>query len=434
MQASGGPDLVSIVVLLIFIGTYVVISSEKVNRTATSLLGLGLMGLTIWAAGIGTFSTLVEQIEWHIVLFVMAMMVIVTIASGSGMFQFLAIELARPTASDTRRLFITLLSFVFVISLFLDTTTTVLIMAPLTIEICKGLELDFRPFLISEAVVCNFASIPSVVGAVPNLVIAGETGLDAGFMFIALLPLAVILFLVSVPIFLRYFSVMLCPSKDELVDELSWVDATYMIRSQRDFYASIIAMILLALGFVFGNAANFEPSMVAIIVAAVLLIETREKVDDVLTRVNWGTVFFLVGLFGLVAALDITGIITLIGELIGLLVGDNALLATIFMIWVPGLLSAVVDNIPISAVVAPIAYQFAYLSPLLPLALILGVNVGGFILPIGAPANILVMAMSEKEHKRISMIEFARIATPLGLMMLAIGTGWLVMLSFLMGL
>jgi Na+/H+ antiporter NhaD/arsenite permease-like protein len=145
--------------------------------------------------------------------------------------------------------------------------------------------------------------------------------------------------------------------------------------------------------------------------------------------VNWGTIFFLIGLFGLVAALNHVGIITALGDAIGVLIGGNEILGIVFMTWVPALLSAVIDNIPISLVLAPIAGQFAALSPLLPIALIFAVNIGGFLLPIGSPANILAIALSEKERRPISMLEFLEVGAPLALLMLSIGTGWLLFVS-----
>ncbi|MGY5854404.1 MAG: SLC13 family permease [Candidatus Thorarchaeota archaeon] len=422
-------------ILLIFVGTYVAISSEKVNRTATALLGMGVAGLALVITTTSTFEDVVGHVEWHTVLFVTAMMIIVTIASGSGMFQYLAISLTKPSRGETKKLFVYFLAFVFVISLFLDTTTTILIMAPLTIEVCRALDIDFRPFLISEAVVCNFASIPSVVGAVPNLVIAEHIAreapgvFDAGIMFVLLMPLSIILFVVSVPIFLRYFDEMLVPGDEEQINTFMLIDPSYMIRSKKDFYASILGMGVLAVGFTIGHSVGIEPSMIAIIVAAILLIFTREWVDDILQKVNWGTVFFLVGLFGLVGTLQITGIIDQLALAVGSFIGDNEFLGVGFMIWVPSIISGVIDNIPVSTVLAPIAVDLAATSMLLPYVLVFAVNIGGFLLPIGAPANILAIAMSEKEHKPISFVDFAKIATPLALLMLAIGTGWFLLIA-----
>lgn len=420
-------DPIAGVVLLVFIGTYLAISSEKVNRTATALLGMGVVGIVLWTAGTD-FQMVVEHIEWNTVLFVTSMMVIVTIASSSGMFQYMAIELTRPTQGYTKRLFVYLLAFVFVISLFFDTTSTILVMAPVTIELCKALEIDFRPFLIAEAITCNFASIPSIVGAVPNLVIADEAQISPGLLFESLMPLSIILFIISIPIFLKMFEDKLVPSEDHLISEMMLIDPQYMIRSRRDFYLSLIAMLILVLGFMVGPSAGFEASMVAITVAAGLLLLCREWVDEILKRVNWGTVFFLIGLFGLVAALRITRIVDALGFVIGGLIQDNEAIGIVFMTWVPAGLSAVIDNIPISAVLAPIATQFSSM-PLLPIALLFAVNVGGFLLPIGAPANILAMAFAEKEHQPISMLDFAKIATPMAIIMLGVGTGWLLLLS-----
>jgi Na+/H+ antiporter NhaD/arsenite permease-like protein len=421
--------LVAEIILIVFVITYIAISSEKVNRTATALLGMGVVGIVLWATRSGTFSDIVHLIEWDTILFVTAMFIIVTIAASSGMFQYLAIEMARPTQGETKRLFVTMLGFVFVISLFFDTTSTMLIMAPLTIELCKALEIDFRPFLISEAITCNFASIPSVVGAVPNLIIANDAAVDAGLLFESLMPLSLILFLTSLPLLLRFFDDQLKPSEDYLVSQMMLINPQYMIRSRADFYLSIIAMFILVLGFTLGPSYGLEPAMIAITVAAAFLIVSREWVDEILKRVNWGTIFFLIGLFGLVAALNHVGIIIALGDAIGAFIGGNEIVGIVFMTWVPALLSAVIDNIPISLVLAPIAGQFAALSPLLPIALIFAVNIGGFLLPIGSPANILAIALSEKERRPISMLEFLKVGAPLALLMLSIGTGWLLFVS-----
>ena len=420
------------IIIAVFVITYIAISSEKVNRTATALLGMGVAGIVLWATRQATFSEVVDLVEWSTILFVTSMFIIVTIAASSGMFQYLALGLTGPTQGQTKKLFVSLLGFVFIISLFFDTTSTMLIMGPLTIELCKALDIDFRPFLISEAVTCNFASISSIVGAVPNLIIAEKAHVDPGFLFITLLPLSIILFVVSVPIFLRVFEDKLIPSEEDLVSQMMLINPQYMIRSKSDFFLSIIAMIILVLGFTLGPGLEpipIQPALIAITVASALLIVAREWVDEILKRVNWGTIFFLVGLFGLVAALDITGVIDALGVGIGWLIGGNVVLGIIFMTWVPAMLSAVIDNIPVSAVLAPIALQFADVSPLLPVALIFAVNVGGFILPIGSPANILALAFAEKERRPIQMKDFAKVATPLGLLMIAIGTGWLLLLG-----
>lgn len=425
---------VGTLVMLIFIGTYLAISSEKVNRAAMSMTGMGFAGLVL--LGFGTsFTDLVHNIEWTTILFLVSMMAIVAVAGQSGMFQYIALTLVRPTGGNTSRLFTVFIVFVFVVSIVFDTTSTMLIMGPLTIEVCKALEIDFKPFLIAEAITANFASIPSIVGAVPNLVIAesvyklGVVSFNAGFLFIVMMPLSVILLMVTLFILQRVFKEKFCDISEEIVDEVFVVAPQHMIRSRSDFYVSLGAIAILTLAFTFGQGSGLEPALVAIIVAFVVLIMTRSRVENILSQVNWNTVFFLIGIFGLVAALEIVGFIHDIEIFVGNIVSANLGGAVAFLVWVPAVLSAIIDNIPVSIVLAPIAANLASMTPIFPAILVFAVNIGGYVLPIGAPANIIAMAMAENEHNPISFKAFAKIATPLALLHLLIGTGWLFLMS-----
>ncbi len=425
---------VGTLILLVFIGTYLAISSEKVNRAAMSMIGMGIAGFVLWSFSTD-FTTLVHSIEWSTILFIVSMMAIVSVAGHSGMFQYIALTLAKPTGGNTRRLFMIFILFVFVISLVFDTTSTILIMGPLTIEVCRALEIDFKPFLITEAITSNFASIPSIVGAVPNLVIADEvylsgvTGFDGGFLFILMMPLSIILLIVSLFFFLRRFDNKLVDCNEEIAEEVFVVSPVHMIRSRNDFYLSIVAIVILALAFTFGQESGLEPVLIAIIVAFIVLLATRERVEDILAEINWNTVFFLIGIFGLVAALKIVGFIDDVGMAVGGIVEDNLGGAVAFLVWIPALLSAVIDNIPVSIVLAPIAANLAVLTPIFPGILIFAVNVGGYVLPIGAPANLLVMAMSEEEGDPISFKDFGKIATPLAILHLVIGMAWFILMT-----
>jgi Na+/H+ antiporter NhaD/arsenite permease-like protein len=158
-----------------------------------------------------------------------------------------------------------------------------------------------------------------------------------------------------------------------------------------------------------------------------MLLLTQERVNEFLGRIGWGTIFFLVGIFGLVAALDITNIIAAMGEGISAIVGDNKAGGVVFLTWVPAALSAVIDNIPVSIVLAPVALNFP--GDIFAFVLITAVNIGGYILPIGAPANLMAMGLAEAQHDPISFVSFAKVATGLAVLHLLISTGWLFLLS-----
>ncbi|MBD3407967.1 MAG: hypothetical protein GF411_17740 [Candidatus Lokiarchaeota archaeon] len=433
-------DALGTAILIVFVGTYLVISTEKVNRTGMSLLGMAIAGIVLWIAAImeipgGTdFAHYAEQIEWSTILFVLSMMIIVGVAGASGMFQYIALTLSRPSGGDHKQLFITFLVFVFGISLFFDTVSTMLIMAPLTIEVCKALDIDFKPFLICESITCNFASIPSIVGAVPNLVIAQATNLNAGFLFICFLPLSIILFLVTLPLFLKWYKDSFGVTEKYRVEAVFDIDPTVMIKSRRDFYAAVIAIGVLVVGFSLGPTFGLEPPLIALGIAAFMLLLSHERANEFLSKVGWDTVFFLVGLFGLVVALELTGLIHELGIAIENFIGDDAAVATIFMVWIPAMLSAFLDNLPVSAVLSPIALQFASVSPMIPLALVFAVNIGGYIFtPLGSPANMIAIGYSEAEHDGISFAEFVKLGTIAGIIHLTIGSLWLLGIGVILG-
>ncbi|MCK4567515.1 MAG: hypothetical protein KAU48_09425, partial [Candidatus Thorarchaeota archaeon] len=260
---------------------------------------------------------------------------------------------------------------------------------------------------------------------------AGVTGFDAGFLFVVLMPLSVILLIVTLFILHRVFKEQLVDTEEEIVDEVFVVVPQHMIKSRSDFYLSLVAIAILTLAFTFGQGSGLEPPLVAIIVAFTVLLMTRERVENILAEINWNTVFFLIGIFGLVAALKIVGFIDDIGTAVGVVVAGDTGGAVAFLVWVPALLSAIIDNIPVSIILAPIASSLAATTPVFPAILIFAVNVGGYLLPIGAPANLLAMAMSEDEHDPISFKAFAKIATPMAIIHLLIGTVWLYLMILL---
>lgn len=432
-------------ILVVFIGTYLLISTEKVNRTAMSLLGMAIAGVVLFVGAVidlidlggepnQVFASFVNHVDWTTIIFIIAMSIIVSVAAASGLFQYIALRIAATSEGDNKKLFITFLVFTSGVSLFFDTVSTMLITAPLTIEICKALEIDFKPFLVSEAIVCNFSSIPSIVGAVPNLVIAGVTLLDPGFLFIVFMPLSIILFLVSLPILLRWYGSTFGTTDELRVDAVFSIDPASMIKDRWDFNISVVAIILLVIGFAMGPALGLVPPMVALLVAGFLLLLSHERANEFLNKVGWTTVFFLVGLFGLVGALEITHLIDALAALIAPIMEGNSAFATVFLIWIPAMLSAFLDNLPVSAVLAPIAVEFGYVSSVLPLALVFAVNIGGYIFtPLGSPANMVAIGLSEAEHDPIPFVEFVKIGTILGLIHLAIGSGYLLLVMALLG-
>ena len=424
--------IAAILVLIIFIGTLIVIISEKVNETATVLFGMCLAGVVLYFSNTLTFPDMLTLIQWDAIIFVTAMMIVVSVAGSSGMFRYIALLLVRGTKGDPKKVFLAFMNLVFVLSFIFDPLPTMLVMGSFTIEVCQALDIDFRPILISEVIVANFASIPSVVGSVPNLVIVVLAGIDVGLMFIALLPLTIIMYVVTVWYLLRYYKEKLVAGESSDVNLLMIIRPSVMIKSRHDFYLSIFALAILVLGFTLGPGVRLEASLIAMLVASGMLIFSHERAKDLLRRLSWDTVFFLIGLFGLIVALEQTGLTALLVDGFSLAIGDNPFLAILALIWIPGLVLSIIDNIPVAALLSPLAESFAGSNPAVPLSLMIGVNVGGYIIPFGDAPNMIAVNLAAEKGKPISFKEFTRIAFPLGLLHLVMGTIYMFALVFIL--
>ncbi len=423
-------DVAGAIVLIILIVTLLVIVSERVNETATALFAMSLVGGVLYLYNGLTFGDFVLLMPWDTILFVTAMLIVVAVAASSGMFQYIALVLIHRTRGNPRMIFVTFMGFVFAISLFLDPLPTMLVMGVFTVEVCKSLDMDFRPVLISEVIVANFASIPSMVGSVPNLVIVVSAGIEVGFMFVVLMPLALILFAITVPLLLRKFGDELVSDEGADWNVLFMIKPSVMIKSRHDFYLSLIAMTVLILGFTIG-AVRVEASLIAMLVASGMLVFSHERAKDLLRHLSWDTIFFLVGLFGIIAGLESANVISEFVNGMVALIGQNVFLAIALMIWIPGLVLSIIDNIPVAALLAPLGLELGAINAVVPLSLIVGTNIGGYIIPFGDAPNMIAVGLAADEGKPISFINFTKIAFPLGILHLIVSTIYLFAISFL---
>ena len=176
-----------ILVLLVFIIVLGVLVTEKIDKTALALIGATCVAIVLFLFpqpdpnAPGQFLNIREVIRglpWDTVIFIFCMMMIVAMSARSGLFQWLAVVAIQLTKGKPQTLYFAFIILTFFVSFFFDTVTTMLILAPLTIEIMKVLNQDFRPYLITEAIVANFGSIPSLIGSVPNIVIGNEAQIN----------------------------------------------------------------------------------------------------------------------------------------------------------------------------------------------------------------------------------------------------------------
>jgi Na+/H+ antiporter NhaD/arsenite permease-like protein len=307
-----------------------------------------------------------------------------------------------------------------------------LIIAPLTVEIYKILEYDFRPTLIIEAITANFASISSLVGSIPNIVISEYSRATFIEFVIVMGPLSIILLITAIPVYYVFARDSFVDTPKILVDEIFLLDPNILVEDRRTFYAVLIGLLILVLGFIFGDAIHLKAAEIALLIAASLLLFSGMHPKEVFEDVEWISIYFIMGLFILVGSIDILGLLDILGEILTPFLELPLILSLPFISFGIGFISAVVDNIPISAALAPVFSRLeveGIVGPIQWWTLVIAVNLGGYILPIGSPANILAINLSNREGSPITFMQFLKIGGLLGFIHLFIGTIWLLLLS-----
>jgi Na+/H+ antiporter NhaD/arsenite permease-like protein len=202
------------------------------------------------------------------------------------------------------------------------------------------------------------------------------------------------------------------------------IDAVFLAKS----LVCLGAAILL---FVTQTITGLSPGVVAMLVAMVLFVITRIDVEEMLVEIEWSTLLFFTGLFILVGVLEDEGVIEWMAHNIFMRVGDNPYLIVLTVLWVSGIVSGFLDNIPFTITMIPIVRLMLESTPIpnniLWWALALGACLGGNLTMIGASANIVSVGMAKKMGQQISFLQFARKSVVISLITLAIASGYLML-------
>jgi len=417
------------VAAIIFLVSYAIIISEKINRAVVALCGAGLMVI----AGILDIEDVYgAYIEWDTIILLIGMMILVGITQKTGVFQFVAIRAAKWCKGHPLYILVMLSLLTAVASAFLDNVTTVLLMVPVTFSITRILGTNPVPYLISEIIASNIGGTATLIGDPPNIMI-GTANAHLDFVsFIANLgPIVVVIMAVTTYMLYAIYRKQLKPDTEKMA-ALMEIDERSYITDKPLLIKSLVILGLTLIGFLLHAVIHVEAAVVAMMGATLLMLfgtKSEHQVEEALDAVEWVTIFFFAGLFALVGGLQEAGIIkALAGRMLDVTGGDIGLAATLIL-WVSGVASATIDNIPFVATMIPMIREMAEGLGLatdsqsinaLWWSLALGACLGGNGTIIGASANVIVAGLAAKEGKGFSYWEFLKIGAPITLVSLLI--------------
>lgn len=403
-------------VVAIFFITYAVVVSEKTHRTVAALAGASLILLS----RVFTPEEAIHYIDFNTIGLLVGMMIIVGITRQTGIFGYLAVRAAKTARGEPLRMLSLLALLTAVLSALLDNVTTVLLIVPVTLAITARLQVNPVPFIITEILASNIGGTATLIGDPPNIMIGGATHLGFMDFVINLAPVVLVIYPVTMFILLRIYGRSL-HTTGTLQREIMSLDEKNEIRDPVLLKKSLLVLALTILGFALHQVLHLESSVIAIGGAAMLLLVSGFSPEHALERVEWTMIFFFIGLFVVVGALEAAGVIEFIAQY-ALEITRGALLpAGIFIIWLSAIASSFVDNIPFVATMIPLINDMGRLGAianidLLWWSLALGACLGGNGTLVGASANLVALSMAERNNVGISFIEFFKIGFPLMLL------------------
>ena len=404
---------ISAAILLI---AYVFIALEKIPKVTIALFGAAI---TIILGLVSQSKTLdsglnphyfINFVDFNVIFLLVSMMIIVSIATRSGMFNWVANELLKLTKGRPIGILFALGLFTAVASAFLDNVTTVILIMPVTFFIAKKLDINPLPYLITEIFASNIGGTATLIGDPPNIIIGSVAGLSFMDFIIELTPIVAIILTVVLAVLFLFFRKDLHTSAERMA-EVANLDNSKTITDKWLMIRSSIVLGLVILGFVLHDITHIETCVTAMLGASFLLF--FEKPKEILEDVEWNTIFFFIGLFIIIGGVEASGGIALMAKWILNVTDGSQNAAAMLILWASGIISGIIDNIPYTATMAPMLAEIRNVMGAeytLPLwwCLSLGACLGGNLTIIGAAANVIVSETSAHKGHPIGFIQFMK--------------------------
>ena len=409
--------------IAIFVAVLAVIATERVDRTKVALLGAVLVLITQTIDQ----EHAVRSIDFNTIGLLAGMMLMVRLTETTGVYTWLAIHAGQLSGGEPAAVVASLALTTAVLSAFLDNLTTVLLVVPITFLLADALDIDPVPLVIIEIIASNIGGTATLIGDPPNIIIAGATGLSFGAFIVNLAPIAAVAFVaVTGVLYLRYRTrLRVAPEARRRVMEL---DAARSIEDRDELVRTVPILIATILAFFAHKALGLEPATVALAGATAMLLATRQPLDKALAGIEWPTLFFFLGLFVMVGALEETGAIRELADGIGALTDGDRTAELLGIAWVSVLGSGIVDNIPFTATMVPVVEQLqegnsgddAYWW-----ALAIGACFGGNATLIAAAANVAAAGLAARAGRPIGFVTFLKVGLPATALSMALATAYI---------
>ena len=417
-------DVSQIVAVAVFVVVMITIMTEKLHRSLAAITG----AMIVLALHVMPFDAAKEHIDFNTLGVLLGMMLFVSVVKLSGVFEFLAIKCARLAKGDPWKIMLLFVLLTAVLSAFLDNVTTVLLIGPMTLTVCKLLDVNPIPFFMTEILASNIGGTATLIGDPPNIMIGSAAGYSFFDFILYDAPAVAIILVAILGVFYALYGRKMNVD-DEHKARIMELDEHAQIKNRRLLKQSVVMTALVVVGFMAHGALGLESCIIALGAAGIIMLISGESIEEALSNVEWTTLSFFAGLFVIVGALAETGVIGMLANGLIDATGGNVFITMLVLLIGSAVISSFLDNIPFVATMIPILLAMESTGmDVTPLwwAVSLGACLGGNGTLIGASANVVLSDISKKHGYEITFAKFFKTGFPIMLLTILIAGVYLV--------
>jgi Na+/H+ antiporter NhaD/arsenite permease-like protein len=416
------------IILVIFVVTYGGIIHTRIDKTLAAVMGAIIAVIVLIELKVPDHknpiegSTITEEglLEFYlpqdlrIIGLIFGTLVLVEVSQESGVFHFISVKILKMSKGDPKKLLRYFGGLTIVLSALVNNISAMMIVGSLTLIACERLELNPKPYIITELSMTSVGGIITLISSVPNIILADIFDIQFIDFFIIGAFWGLVCMIANFMVFEYLYrnEIPKLTDPEKMAARVDEFDEWSAISDKGLFYRSILVLSLTILCFAFSQQIGLSLATIAITGGIVIVLISGKTLDEVMAKLDWGLIAFFLGLFVLIAALDAVELLDFIAEWLAVVLPENSLLAAIA--FGPILLKvATADN----------AKLFAWSS-------IFGANFGGGLTPIGAPSAVIGLALLyRKTGEKIGWGEFIKTQGIATIVRLTLTTGYLWILS-----
>ena len=395
------------------------------HRTKVVLLGAAVVVLFV---GDYNEELAIESVEFATLGLLAGMMMLVYITQQTGIYDYIAVRAGQASGGRPFVLVVMMSATVTILSGFLDNLTTILLIVPITFLLADTLDISPMPLIMVEIMAANIGGAATLIGDPPNILIGDAANLSFNDFLINNAPgVIAILSVVTVGLYFVF-------RKHLQVDEANRkyvmdLDAKASISDAKELKRTLPVLIGTIILFFLHQYIHIEPATIALSGAAVGLAVTKIPIEEVLEKIEWTTLFFFIGLFVMVGALEATGAIEHVADAMKSVTDGNRDAELVSIIWTSSIIGGIIDNIPLTTAMIPVVSEIqtdtsdqAYWW-----ALSLGACFGGNLTLVSAAANVAATGLADKAGHPLTFFQFMKIGLPVTLVSTILATAYILL-------